>query len=89
MLEKINGTMIGSGLTAGLVIVAMTIGWTILTDNTEAIAEVRLEVTKMDITIENIDDSLVGLNNKYEKLDEKSDKMVLILCDLSNGKHCN
>ena len=81
--------MIGSGLTAGLVILVMTIVWTSLTDNTEAIAEVRLEVTKMDITIENIDESLIGLNNKYEKLDEKSDKMVLILCDLSNGKHCN
>ena len=89
MLEKINGTMIGSGLTAGLVIAAMTIGWTIFTENSDAIAEVRLEVTKMDITIENIDDSLIGLNNKYEKLDEKSDKMVLILCDLSNGKHCS
>ena len=81
--------MIGSGLTAGLVILVMTIIWTSLTDNTEAIAEVRLEVKKMDIKIENIDDSLIGLNNKYEKLDEKSDKMVLILCDLSNGKHCN
>ena len=81
--------MIGSGLTAGLVILVMTMVGTTLTDNTEAIAEVRLEVTKMDITIENIDDSLIGLNNKYEKLDEKSDKMVLILCDLSNGKHCN
>ena len=81
--------MIGSGLTAGLVILVMTMVGTSLTDNTEAIAEVRLEVTKMDITIENIDDSLIGLNNKYEKLDEKSDKMVLILCDLSNGKHCN
>ena len=89
MLEKINATMIGSGLTAGLVILVMTMVGTTLTDNTEAIAEVRLEVTKMDITIENIDDSLIGLNNKYEKLDEKSDKMVLILCDLSNGKHCN
>ena len=89
MLEKINATMIGSGLTAGLVILVMTIVGTSLTDNTEAIAEVRLEVTKMDITIEHIDDSLIGLNNKYEKLDEKSDKMVLILCDLSNGKHCN
>ena len=89
MLDRINATMIGSGLTAGLVILVMTMVGTTLTDNTEAIAEVRLEVTKMDITIENIDDSLIGLNNKYEKLDEKSDKMVLILCDLSNGKHCS
>lgn len=89
MLDRINATMIGSGLTAGLVILVMTVIGTTLTDNTDAIAEVRLEVTKMDITIEHIDDSLIGLNNKYEKLDEKSDKMVLILCDLSNGKHCS
>ena len=89
MLDKINATMIGSGLTAGLVILVMAVVLTGLIDNSDAVAEVRLDLTKMDVTIQNIDESVVGLNNNYEKLDEKTDKMVLILCDISNGKHCN
>ena len=81
--------MIGSGLTAGLVLLVMAVVLTGLIDNSDAVSEVRLDLTKMDITIQNIDKSIVGLNNNYEKLDEKTDKMVLILCDISNGKHCN
>ena len=89
MLSKINATMIGSGLTAGLVLIVMTIVLTGITENSDAVSQIRLDAVKMDITIENINDTLVGLKYNYEKLDEKIDRMVLILCELSNGKHCN
>jgi len=89
MLDKINATMLGSGITGGLVLFIVALVWGGMTDNTNAISEIKIDVVKVDSTLKNIDNSLEGLDKKYYNLDEKTDKMILILCDLSNGKHCN
>lgn len=81
--------MIGSGITGGLVLFIVVLVWGGMTDNTNAISENKIDIVKVDGTLKHIDSSLEGLDTKYYNLDEKIDTMILILCDLSNGKHCN
>ncbi len=86
---KTKEFLAGTG-TAGIamVILLLTLIQPMVVDNTYAINENTVEISKTSQTLENIDNSLEKLYGKFETLDSKIDKIELIVCDMSDGKHC-
>ena len=80
----------GSGAAAfGMVLLLLTLIQPMALENTYAISENTVQIGRQSLTLENIDSSLVKLNENFDILDHKIDKMGLILCDISDGTYCN
>ncbi len=89
-LWKSKDFLAGSGAAAfAMVLLLLTLIQPMALENTYAISENAVEIGRINLTLENIDGSLDTLNGNFEKFDNKLDKMNLILCDMSDGKHCN
>ena len=87
---KSRDFLAGSGAaTFGIVLLLLTLIQPITLENTYAINENTVEISRINLTLENIDGSLDTLNKNFDTFDDKLDKMGLILCDMSDGKHCN
>ena len=87
---KTKEFLAGSGAAAfGMVLLLLTLIQPMALENTYAISENTVQISRQALTLENIDSSLIKLNVNFDKLDYKIDKMGLILCDLSDGTHCN
>lgn len=86
---KSKDFLAGSGAAAfGMVLLLLTLIQPITLENTYAINENTVEISRINLTLENIDSSLGTLNNNFDTFDDKLDRMGLILCDMSDGKHC-
>ena len=70
------------------IIVVFGLLFPMITANTEGIQENEVEIAKMDITLDNLDNTITKLDNSVEHLDETIVKMKLVICDVSQGKHC-
>jgi len=87
---KTKEFLAGSGTAAfGMVLLLLTLIQPITLENTYAINENTVEISRINLTLENIDGSLYTLNKNFDIFDNKLDKIGLILCDMSDGKHCN
>ena len=87
---KSKDFLAGSGAAAfGMVLLLLTLIQPIVLENTYAINENAVNIGRTNLALENIDDSLDSLNENFDTVDSKIDKMGLILCDMSDGKHCN
>jgi len=87
---KSKDFLAGSGAAAfGMVLLLLTLIQPLVVENTYAINENAVEIGRINLTLENIDSSLDTLNKNFDAFDNKLDRMGLILCDMSDGKHCN
>jgi len=87
---KSKDFLAGSGAAAiGMVLLLLTLIQPLVVENTYAIGENAVNIGKIIQTLENVDSSIDEFNDNYETLDDKLDKMSLILCDMSDGKHCS
>jgi len=87
---KSKDFLAGSGAAAfGMVLLLLTLIQPLVVENTYAINENTVNIGRINLTLENIDGSIDTFNDNYDELDNKLDKMGLILCDMSDGKHCN
>jgi len=87
---KTKEFLAGSGAAAfGMVLLLLTLIQPITLENTYAINENIVEISRINLTLENIDGSLDTLNKNFDTFDNKLDKIGLILCDMSDGRHCN
>jgi len=71
-----------------LAFLLLTLIQPMIVENTYAINDNEVQIGKIDISLQNIDDSLATVDGKIEKMDAKIDKLTLIMCDVSQGKHC-
>ena len=87
---KSKDFLAGSGAAAfGMVLLLLTLIQPLVVENTYAINENAVSIGRINLTLENVDESLDIFNDNYDSLDNKIDKMGLILCDMSDGKHCD
>jgi len=87
---KSKDFLAGSGAAAfGMVLLLLTLIQPLVVENTYAINENSVSIGRINLTLENIDGSIDTFNDNFDTLDNKLDKMGLILCDMSDGKHCN
>ena len=87
---KSKDFLAGSGAAAfGLVLLLLTLIQPLVVENTYAINENAVNIGSINITLENVDESLDTFNDNYNSLENKIDKIGLILCDISDGKHCD
>ena len=56
--------------------------------NGEAIQENAINIGVTKSNTENLADSLDKLDDTISRLEQRLDKMNLIMCDISSGKHC-
>ncbi len=56
--------------------------------NSEEIQENSIEIAKMDTNLDNLDETITKLDNSAENIEEAIVKMKLVICDVSDGKHC-
>jgi len=59
-----------------------------ITSNAQAAQNNAVEIAEINSDIDHIDITLSTLDNSIARLDEKIDKLNLILCDVSSGVHC-
>ena len=87
---KSKDFLAGSGAAAfGMVLLLLTLIQPLVVENTYAINENTVNIGRIHLTLENVDGSIDTFNDNYDELDDKIDQMGLILCDMSDGKHCN
>ncbi len=86
LLEKINGTMVGSGITAGVVLLIVTVIWGGMAENSDAINDINLEIAKFNP--EDTGNKLDDVIKKTERIEDKVDILTLIVCSENQGKYC-
>lgn len=86
LLEKINGTMVGSGITAGVVLLIVTVIWGGMAENSDAINDINLEIAKFNP--EDTGNKLDDVIKKTERIEDKVDILTLIVCSENQAKYC-
>jgi len=71
-----------------LAFLLLTLIQPMMVENTHAISENAVQIGKIDVSLQSIGNSIASVDAKIEKMDGKIDKLTVMMCDVSQGKHC-
>ena len=70
------------------IIIVFGLLFPLISANSDGIQENAIEIAKVQTNLSNLDKTITKLDKSAENIEEAIVKMKLVICDVSEGKHC-
>ncbi len=75
-------------LPAAIIIAIFTLLIPMISANSDGIKENAVDIAKLQTNFNNLDKTITKLDNSAEDIDDAIVNLKLVICDVSDGKHC-